>query len=212
VQRPFRFQSLSICRVKLVVVVSALVAGLSACGPSAADRAAEERARAEVAALEAEKAKARAEADAAREAARLADLWTYTDTTVGQARQRAAQIRSTNDVDTDGTGGRSVLLVFRDHTEWGRSSYLVLTAGDFACRPTCSVSIALDGAPPKPMKAHRPNTDAAIALFIDDERALWRALRDVKTLSIEFPVRAGGTRAATFDVAGLDRSKLPGWD
>jgi hypothetical protein len=29
---------------------------------------------------------------------------------------------------------------------------------------------------------------------------------------VEFPVKAGGTRTAVFEVAGLDRTKLPGWD
>jgi hypothetical protein len=31
-------------------------------------------------------------------------------------------------------------------------------------------------------------------------------------ISIAFPVTAGGTRTASFDVGGLDRSKMPGWD
>jgi hypothetical protein len=62
------------------------------------------------------------------------------------------------------------------------------------------------------MAASRPKTDEAIAMFIEDERALWRMTRDAKRLSIEFPVKAGGTRTAVFEVGGLDREKMPGWD
>jgi len=75
----------------------------------------------------------------------------------------------------DSARRRSVLLVFRDHSAWGRSSYLVLTAGDFKCVPRCTVSVKVDGAAAKTMAAHRPKTDEAIAMFIDDARALWRA-------------------------------------
>jgi hypothetical protein len=130
----------------------------------------------------------------------------------GKGRELSAQIRSTNDVDTDGTGARRVLLVFRDHPAWRRSSYLVLTAGDFRCSPRCAVSVTIDGQAPRSMAAHRPNTDEAIAMFIDDWRLLWQNVAGAKQVTIEFPVRAGGTRIATFDVAGLDRTKMPAWD
>ena len=199
--------------VLIALVVCVFAAGLAGCGESDAARAAREAAAEQAAAEQAVKAKARAEAEAAMEAGRLKDLWTYsTDAPAGTGTQVAASIRSTNDVDTDGQGARSVLLVFRDHSAWGRSSYLVLQAGDFRCSPRCTVSVAVDDAAAKAMAAHRPATDAAIAMFIDDERALWRATAGAKRLSIEFPVKAGGTRTVTYDVAGLDRSKLPGWD
>ena len=65
---------------------------------------------------------------------------------------------------------------------------------------------------PKTMAGLRPKTDDAIAMFINDQRALWRMTRKAKTIAVEFPVKAGGTRTAVFEVAGLDGSKLPGWD
>jgi hypothetical protein len=74
------------------------------------------------------------------------------------------------------------------------------------------VQVTVDDAAPKSMAANRPKTDEAIAMFIDDERALWRMTDGAEKLSIEFPVTAGGTRTAVFEVAGLDRTKLPGWD
>ena len=105
-----------------------------------------------------------------------------------------------------------LLLVFRDHPAWGRSSYLVLPAGDFDCYGSCTVKVTAGAAPPKPMAARRPKSDEAIARFIHDARAVWGLTRDAEQIRIEFPIKIGGTRTATFDVAGRDRAKMPGWD
>lgn len=193
----------------LVVVVA--VAGLSGCGQRGADEAAEK-----AAALAAEKAAAEArsreEAARALEARRLAALWTYHDTPAGEGRQLTAAINSIENVDTDGQGARLVRLIFRDHPSWGRSSYLVLQTGDFDCYRGCTVHVTVDDAEPVAMAGRRPATDEAIAMFINDARALWRMTRTARRLSIEFPVRAGGTRTASFDVGGLDPTMMPGWD
>lgn len=182
------------------------ILAIAACSDGGADR------RADAARAQAAEAKAREDAAAAREAQRLAALWTYHDVPAEKGRQLTASIYSANDVDTDGTGGRRVQLVFRDHPSWGRNSYIVLQGGDFRCAPGCSAGVAVDDGAPKPMAARRPRTDEAIAMLIDDARALWRLTAGAKRLSIAFPVNAGGTRTAVFDVAGLDRSKLPRWD
>ena len=151
-------------------------------------------------------------ANAERESARTAALWSYQGIAVKGGEQRSAAIDAREAVDTDGSGARRVQLIFRDHPEWGRSSYLVLQAGDFDCYRGCRVSVAIDGDAPRRMAASRPDTDEAIAMFIEDERALWKLLDGAKTLSIEFPVKAGGTRTADFEVGGLDRARMPGWD
>jgi hypothetical protein len=161
---------------------------------------------------EAARARARAEAEAAREAERLAALWNYYEQPVPRGLQLSASIFSTNGVDADNLGARLVRLVFRDHPEWGKASYLVLEAGDFECYGGCRVAVTIDDKPPVRMAAKRPRTDEAIAMFVNDAPALWRLLGGAKRLSIEFPVKAGGTRTASFDVSGLDRSKMPRWD
>ena len=154
----------------------------------------------------------RAKAEAMREAQRLAALWAYNIETVKGGRQLSAAIYAKKEVDTDRSGAKPVRLIFRDHPSWGRSSYLVLQAGDFNCYGGCKVKVTVDDGAPKSMAALRPKTDDAIAMFINDQRALWRMTRKAKTLAIEFPVKAGGTRTAVFEVAGLDGGKLPGWD
>ena len=88
------------------------------------------------------------------------------------------------------------------------------------CRPAtsrapataCRVSVTVDDAAPRRMAANRPNTDEAIAMFIDDEKALWRLTRDAKVVRIEFETRDAGAQTALFEVAGLERTRLPGWD
>jgi predicted small lipoprotein YifL len=192
------------------IVALAIIAILTGCGdrgPSAAEQAA-------VAAREAERAadkKAREERKARVEAERLAVLWRYQQATVSGGRQVTASILSIDNVDTDGTGAKPVQLVFRDHAAWGRSSYLVLQAGDFNCAPRCMVNVKMDDLALEKMAARRPKTDEAIAMFINDAAALWKLTSAAKRISIEFPVKGGGTRTASFDVGGLDESKMPGW-
>ena len=193
----------------MFVLPLVLVSALSACGdkgPSLVERAAATRATEETA-----DAKARDEARAIREEQRLVALWRYQQATVGGGAQTTAATFAIDDVDTDGKGPRRVQLVFRDHQKWGRSGYLVLQAGDFACRPNCTVEVSIDDRAPERMAAWRPNTDEAIALFIRDAATLWRLTGDAARLRIEFPVRAGGTRTAAFEVVGLDETKMPGW-
>jgi hypothetical protein len=197
-------------RVSLAFVLLAGTAVLAGCGeraPSAAEQAAAAAREAELAA----EAKAREERAARLEVQRLAALWSYQEATVAGGHQVTAAIRSANSVDTDGTGERSVQLVFRDHVSWGRSSYLVLQAGDFDCVPRCTVNVTADNAAPVRMASRRPNTDEAIAMFINDAQALWRLTAGATRISIEFPVNAGGTRTAHFDVVGLEEGKMAGW-
>jgi len=162
-------------------------------------------------ALQPRLAEVKAKAEAAREQARMAALWSYNREPVKGGTQLSASIYAKDDIDTDGSGPKPVRLIFRDHPAWGRSSYLVLQAGDFDCYRGCKVEVTLADAAPKPMAASRPKTDEAIAMFIEDERALWKLARSAKVMRIEFPVRAGGTRTAVFEVGGLDPAQLPKW-
>lgn len=149
--------------------------------------------------------------DDSREAARTAALWSYGTQGVKGGLQRSSAIYAKDNVDVDGTGPTQVRLIFRDHPSWGRSSYLVLQAGDFNCYSGCRLPIKVDGKPAKSLPGSRPKTDEAIAMFIEDERALWKMAKGAKTLEIEFPVKGLGKRSAVFEVGGLDTSRMPGW-
>lgn len=147
-----------------------------------------------------------------REAGRMSDLWAYQTQPVGNGKQLSAAVFARENVETDGKAARPVRLIFRDHPEWGRSSYLVLEAGDFDCYDGCKLKVVADDAKPRTMEGSRPATDEAIAMFVEDEKALWKLASDTDLLSIEFPVKAGGTRIASFEVGGLDPERLPDWN
>jgi len=156
-------------------------------------------------------AEVKARAEAGREAARLSALWAYVDQPVTGGVQRSAAIYGKDDVDVDGSGPSRVQLIFRDHPDWGRSSYLVLQRGDFDCYGGCRLQVSVDGAAPRSLHGTRPKTDEAIAMFIDDEKALWRLAKSAKTLEITFPLKGHGSGKALFEVGGLDPARLPGW-
>lgn len=157
-------------------------------------------------------AEATQKADAAREARRTEALWAYQSQLVGAKQQLSAAIYASENVETDGATARPVRLIFRDHPEWGDSSYMVLEAGDFDCYGGCRVKVTADDADPRRMAASRPDTKDAIAMFIEDEAALWKLVKAAEAVSIEFPVKAGGTRTAVFEVGGLDPARLPDWN
>ncbi|WP_246606632.1 hypothetical protein [Novilysobacter antarcticus] len=155
---------------------------------------------------------AAAKAHQVREARRLTGLWSYQTQPVGKKEQLSAAIYARENVETDGKAARPVRLIFRDHPEWGRSSYLVLEAGDFDCYKGCKLAVTVDEEKPRSMAGSRPDTDDAIAMFVEDEKTLWKLAKQAGVLSIEFPVKAGGKRTASFEVGGLDPERMPGWN
>jgi hypothetical protein len=154
----------------------------------------------------------KAKGEAARETRRMQALWNYAQVAAGKGIQRSAMIYSKDPVDLDGSGAKPVQLVFRDHPQWKRSAYLVLQASDFRCPGGCKVKVVADGGAPKSMDAWRPDTDEAIAMFITDYKSLWKLVGKTQVMSIEFPVKDGGTRTAVFETGGLDSGQMPGWD
>ena len=154
----------------------------------------------------------KAKGEAARETRRMQALWNYAQVAAGKGTQRSAMIYSKDPVDLGGSGAKPVQLVFRDHPQWKRSAYLVLQASDFRCPGGCKVKVIADGGAPKSMDAWRPDTDEAIAMFITDYKSLWKLVGKTQVMSIEFPVKDGGTRTAVFETGGLDAPQMPGWD
>ena len=86
----------------------------------------------------------------------------------------------------------------------------MLERGDFECYRGCRLKLTVDGQA-RSLRGSRSDTDEAIAMFITDEKALWRLFKSAKEVSIEFPVKPSGTRIATFESGGLDPGKLPKW-
>lgn len=164
-------------------------------------------------------AEVKAKADAKREADRLSSLWTYAQVPVAAAKgkpggiQYSALLDSKDSVDVDGSGPRTVQLVFRDHPQWKRSSYLVLQTGDFAkaCYAHCTVKVKTADGKIVALSSHRPDTKEAIAMFIDDDKALWKLARNNKSIEIEFGTRDLGAKTAVFETGGVLPERMPGW-
>lgn len=156
----------------------------------------------------------KAKAEAARETRRLENLWAYAQVNADGGIQRSAMIYSKDNVDVDGRGAKPVQLVFRDHPKWKRSSYLVLQGGDFAkaCYRSCQVTVVVDEQKPRKMSANRPDTDEAIAMFIDDDKTLWTLAGEAKRLQISFPLENGQAPTVVFETGGLDPKQMPGWE
>ena len=165
-----------------------------------------------VAAMQAGYGEVKAKGEAAREQRRMQALWDYAQVPADGGTQRSAAIYSRDPVDVDGSGAKPVQLVFRDHPKWERSGYLVLQSGDFRCAGGCKVRVKADAAAPRAGDAWRPDTDEAIAMFISDDKVLWKLARTTQVMEIEFPVAAGGTRTAVFETGGLHGARMPGWD
>lgn len=161
-------------------------------------------------AAEAQYAEIESKVKAIRAQRRLQYLWRYQSHAAGKGQQITASIDARQRIELDG-GRTPVQLIFRDHPEWGRSSYLVLQRGDFNCYAGCTLKLDVDGKT-RTLRGSRPDTDEAIAMFITDHRALWRIFKSAREVSIEFPVKPSGTRTATFEVGGLDAEKMPGWN
>ncbi len=153
----------------------------------------------------------RAKAEAEAQQRRLAALWSYGEEPVKGGTQLSAAIYSQEPADTDGSGAHPVRLIFRDHPDWGRSAYLVLEAGDFDCYGGCRLKVTADGKT-HALPGSRPRTDEAIAMFIDDHKALWKLAKASKQLSIEFPTKGVGRKTVDFEVGGLDPARLPKWN
>lgn len=141
--------------------------------------------------------------------------WTYESTPVDGGTRVTATLTSMMRVYLDDSGANFVRLVFRDDPIWGYDAHLALESGDFDCPTGCSVDIAIDGGPLRTVNASRPETfyseRPTPILSIREPRELWYALRDAQLLTVDFPARGKGMQRASFDVSGLDRSRLD-WD
>lgn len=148
----------------------------------------------------------RTEAEAQKEARRLAALWSYVATPIaGEARpQKAASMRNLRP-DAEDPGSFEVVptvqLVLRDDPRWGQSVYLVIEEGDFACGRPCAFLIRFDEAAPKRFAGESASTGTRPALFIQDDRGFLRALEGTKTLQIA--PADGRSEPIRFEVGGF---------
>ncbi len=115
----------------------------------------------------------------------------------------AATARITGSLD----GGGSVELVFTDDPTWGATATIEGLPGPIECPDGCRAGISIDGGPQTSVPASRPQAEEGQpVLSLRKPQDLWRGLDGARELRLALP----GERTATFQVEGLDTSRLPG--
>lgn len=133
--------------------------------------------------------------------------WRYLATAVeGEARpQRTATLYNLRP-DEDDPGNFAVVptvqLVLRDDPRWGRSVYLVVWEGDFACGDPCAFRLRFDQGEQQRWAGTRSSTGTHPALFIDAEADFVAALEGSSRL--ELAPADGRFAPLLFDVTGFD--------
>ena len=151
----------------------------------------------------------KAKSDLKREERRTASLWDYQRNPEKTGEQITAAIYSKDKVDTP-DGRSSVLLIFRDHPEWGSSAYVILDRADFDCWKGCKLKVTADEKD-FTIPGQRPDTKEAISMFINDQPKLWKLFKDARVVKIDLPIKGSGMHTATFESGGLDPTRMPNW-
>jgi hypothetical protein len=147
-------------------------------------------------------AEVEARAKASADSKRLAALWIYQTGTQSGALQHSAMI-----YDSSPGGDERPKLILRRHAEWGQSVYLFGSGKGFACGAPCRLSVRFDDAPAEPLAAFLPETGEP-AIFIEDDQAFLARLPSVDKLTIEAPLKDGGSRTFVFEVGGYDPARF----
>lgn len=143
------------------------------------------------------------DAGTSTQAAVTAGAWSYASAKDNDGTETRASIAGTSN-------GAPATLMFSDHDVWGRNVFLQPSQGDVECPVGCKVRVSVDGGGAQEVQASRPETSPP-RLSLREPEALWKSIAAARTLTIEYPI-ASGTTKAEFDVAGSDSVKLPGWN
>lgn len=141
----------------------------------------------------------------AREAERLAGLWTYHAVPAGDGTQYSAYIYG----HSAAAEAPELRLVLRRHPEWGQNSYLLLGDGAvFACTGTCELKLGFDGAAPAAVEASRAEDADPPAVFIEDDKQLFAGVEGGETLLISLPLADGRTFDYRFELGGYEPGRM----
>jgi hypothetical protein len=147
-----------------------------------------------------------AQAQAMQEERRLATLWDYQQVAVGDKTQFSAGIYSKQEM----FGGQpsdlppAARMIIRIHPAWGNSIYLVLAQSKFQCGAPCTMQISFDGGEYKTFPGKQADTGTGPALFIENDKAFYKALKTSKNIKI----KVKGVPNLEYEVASYDPKKL----
>lgn len=146
------------------------------------------------------------QAQAMQEERRLATLWDYQQVPVGKKTQFSAGIYSKPEMFAGEPSDLppAARMIIRIHPEWGNSIYLVLAQNQFRCGSPCTMQISFDDGAYKTFPGLQADTGNGPALFIENEKAFYKALQTAKKIKI----KVKGVPDLEYEVASYDAAKL----
>jgi hypothetical protein len=144
-------------------------------------------------------------AAADRERTRLANMWVYH--AVGEVKGTTYTAFMYSDDSKELAREERPQLVLRRHPEWGQNVYILLPGGRIACGARCNINLKIDDANPARFEASQPEGAPVPAMFIEEHKRFFEALKTAQWIEIEVPIR-GGKRALRFEVGGIDLARM----
>ncbi len=148
----------------------------------------------------------RAAAEAADEARRLRDLWTYHAVDDAEA---GGTVYTAFIYAQEGSPGMPPLrLVLRRHPSWGQSAYLLINDADFACQATCRMQLVADDGEPQAMEISRAEGNVPPSVFIDADAQFIERLQAAKVIELRLALAPSRDAGFRFEVGGFDPERL----
>jgi hypothetical protein len=144
-------------------------------------------------------------AAADRERTRLANMWVYH--AVGEVKGTTYTAFMYEADSKELAREERPQLVLRRHPEWGQNVYILLPGGRIACGARCNINLKIDDANPARFEASQPEGAPVPAMFIEEHRRFFEALKTAQWIEIEVPIR-GGKRPLRFEVGGIDLARM----
>ncbi len=146
------------------------------------------------------------QAKAMQDERRLASLWDYQQVAVGKKTQFSAGIYSNPEMFAGEPSDLppAARMIIRIHPEWGNSIYLVLAQSRFHCGSPCTMQVSFDDGDYKTFPGKQADTGNGPALFIENDKAFYKALQVAKNIKI----RVKGVPNLEYEVASYDAKKL----
>lgn len=122
-----------------------------------------------------------------------------------------ASVASTNSIDMGWPHGKSTgFLIIRRHPRHGKDVIFSVSSGQMLCRSykPCEILVRFDDKPAQRYSAVGPSDGSSTAMFIQGFDRFVGAAKNAKQVRIEAEFYRRGQNLFTFDVAGLDTSKI----
>lgn len=138
---------------------------------------------------------------------RMGISWRYSekvdDVSGGQIRSASVLSSNTLDFSFPYEGRQRARLGLRDHPRWGRTVWLEIERGQFACYFECYVQARFGDGKTRAFKVEVPESHDATVRFVSDDAAFVDALRRSDRLYLEASFFHQGTHTLTFETEGL---------